>query len=115
MSPVSVSVRNALELVHDGWFLFICLCIVCGFLSVLAVKTRENGQWEALVVSRAFLFLFAAFWMIVCIQGWNDIRNASAVNAMFWLSPFAPILVALLIAGATFFIRPSTDEDDEST
>jgi hypothetical protein len=112
MSPMIGDVSSALELVHDGWFLLICICAVSASLSILAVKTRENGEWEALVMSRVFLLLFAVFWTVVCIQGWNDIQAAYAENSMFWLKPFLPIFVALLVAGGTFFIRPSANKDN---
>lgn len=50
--------NNVLELVHDGWFILICICVVCAVLSVLAVRTRENGVWESMIVSRIFLLFF---------------------------------------------------------
>lgn len=102
--------NNVLELVHDGWFILICFCVVCAVLSVLAVRTRENGVWESMIVSRIFLLFFIFFWSAACIQGWKDIKIASAVDAIPWVLPFLPICAALLVFGGTFVVGIALDK-----
>lgn len=109
MPSVAASVHNVQELVHDGWFIFICVSLVSAVVMTIFAKTRDDGMRESLIAPRLLFVLFACFWLVICVQGWGDIKIANAVDAVFWLMPFVPACAALLVFGGTFIVGAAMD------